>query len=54
VGIKVIGDYLETLAMNIEFISTRKSLDELDISELLKDIFIFFVYESNKGLNFLS
>lgn len=43
-----------TLATNVEFISSRESLNELDIPELFKDIFIFFVYDATKGLNFLA
>ena len=52
-ALTIIGDHEQTLNSNIEFISTRQSLDELDIEELLKDLYVCFIQESQRGLSFL-
>lgn len=39
-----IEEHEHTLTQNIEFISTRQTLDELDVEELLKDIYTCFMF----------
>ena len=39
-----IEEHEQTLTQNIQFISSRQTLDELDVEELLKNIYTCFMF----------